>query len=478
MSVVVPAIPHHLSLLDDPQALYQFLLAHQEQLAVNQTKLFSFSQRIEPIDPLQALAHLGAQETVHFYAENPSQSEVSLSYGIAQSQEILTNDRFSQAHHFIESCFQTIIRVPGKEGFSLAPTIFSGFNFFPEFQAQAPFPPAFLVLPQFQIQKNQQGCFLTCNISLENSTNLIDLVKDIIEQLKIISSLSRSGARLNLPTPTDARLCSRLLISPSVLHASICSTLSAIEARQLSKVVLAQALDLETIEPFYVHRCLQNLQRSYGHCHLYSLGNGRGQCFVGASPERLLSIRNQHLITDALAGSAPRGQSLHQDQQLAAQLLNNPKEQREHQAVIEFILHTLTQLGLSPRRSPLRLLKLSNIQHLWTPIQSPMPAGLHPLDLIAKLHPTPAVAGVPTAQACDTIRRYETFDRSLYGAPLGWIDADGNSEFIVGIRSALLSQYQARLFAGAGIVAGSDPKKELAEIELKLQALWRALTNT
>jgi menaquinone-specific isochorismate synthase len=94
---------------------------------------------------------------------------------------------------------------------------------------------------------------------------------------------------------------------------------------------------------------------------------------------------------------------------------------------------------------------------------------------VAKLHPTPAVAGVPTEIACEEIRQYETFDRSLYAAPLGWINYQGNGEFIVGIRSALIEGNRAHLYAGAGIVAGSDPDKEMAEIQLKFQALLKAL---
>jgi menaquinone-specific isochorismate synthase len=97
------------------------------------------------------------------------------------------------------------------------------------------------------------------------------------------------------------------------------------------------------------------------------------------------------------------------------------------------------------------------------------------LDIVAKLHPTPAVAGVPTEFACEQIRLFETFDRSLYAGPIGWVDCQGNGEFIVGIRSASIEGNKARLYAGAGIVAGSDPDKELAEIQLKLQSLFKAL---
>lgn len=239
--------------------------------------------------------------------------------------------------------------------------------------------------------------------------------------------------------------------------------------------MLATALDLDYGSRLNVAHCLQRLRQQYGDCYLFSWGNGQGDCFVGASPERLLSLHNQQLVTDALAGSAPRDVDVQGDRQLGQELLHNPKELREHQAVLDYLLQRLRALGLSPQASSLKLLKLANIQHLWTQIQAPLPPHIHPLALVQQLHPTPAVAGVPVAIAEDLIRRHETFDRNLYAAPLGWLDSEGNAEFIVGIRSALLSRNRARLYAGAGIVAGSDPLKEVAEIELKLQTLWRSL---
>lgn len=190
----------------------------------------------------------------------------------------------------------------------------------------------------------------------------------------------------------------------------------------------------------------------------------------------MINVRDGQLITDALAGSAPRGKTEIEDDSFAKKLLNSEKEKREHQAVSEFLIQRLSELGLKPQRSPLKLLKLSNIQHLWTPIYSRLPSHIHPLEIVAKLHPTPAVAGVPTEIACQQIRQYETFDRDLYAAPIGWVDYRGNSEFIVGIRSALIEGNRARLYAGAGIVAGSDPDREMTEIKLKFQALLKALT--
>ena len=124
---------------------------------------------------------------------------------------------------------------------------------------------------------------------------------------------------------------------------------------------------------------------------------------------------------------------------------------------------------------PLQLLRLSSIQHLWTPIYAHLPLNLEPLEIVEQLHPTPAVAGTPTEIACEKIRHYEKFDRSLYASPLGWVDDRGNCEFIVGIRSALIDGNQAKLYAGAGIVSGSNPSKEFAEVQLKLQSLLEAL---
>ena len=252
--------------------------------------------------------------------------------------------------------------------------------------------------------------------------------------------------------------------------------LALIQHQQLNKIVLAHAIEATAPKAFQVMESLNNLRQLHPDCYVFSVSNGQGQTFIGASPERLLGIRDRELSTDALAGSAPRGNTTSQDAQLAQALLNSPKEQHEHQVVIDFVSQSLSRLGLMPRYAPQPgLLQLANIQHLWTPVQATLSNGIHPLQILAALHPTPAVAGVPRDLACEQIRRCETFERALYAAPLGWIDHQENSEFIVGIRSALIEGRRARLYAGAGIVAGSDPERELAEIRLKLQALLAAL---
>jgi len=118
------------------------------------------------------------------------------------------------------------------------------------------------------------------------------------------------------------------------------------------------------------------------------------------------------------------------------------------------------------------------VQHLHLPISATLPAGMHILDLVARLHPTPAVGGTPRVPAVAAIARLEPFARGLYAGPQGWVDHRGGGEFFVGIRSALVDGHSATVYAGAGIVAGSSPEKEFAETELKFKALIEALTNS
>ena len=262
---------------------------------------------------------------------------------------------------------------------------------------------------------------------------------------------------------------------PDYFKSVVRSVLDSIASNEISKVVVAHATDIHSANSFKVIESLSNLRQLHPDCYIFSTSNGKGQSFVGASPERLISVQNRQLVTDALAGSAPRGNNSTEDLHLANSLLKNRKEKREHQAVKDFTLERLQSIGLKPQQLPLQILKLSNIQHLWTAIYAQLPPDVKPLEIVELLHPTPAVAGVSTEAACEKISDYEKFDRSLYAAPLGWVDSEGNCEFIVGIRSALIDGDRARLYAGAGIVSGSNADKEFDEVQLKIQSLLKAL---
>jgi menaquinone-specific isochorismate synthase len=184
------------------------------------------------------------------------------------------------------------------------------------------------------------------------------------------------------------------------------------------------------------------------------------------------------LETEALAGSIRRGVGASEDAALASALLSSEKDLREQRDVLEDIVARLKPLGLTLEFAPKpQLRRLANVQHLHTPVRAVLPETVRLLDVLAALHPTPAVGGSPRLAAVERIRELEGFPRGLYAGALGWLNARGGGEFFVGIRSALVDGATARVFAGAGIVAGSTPEKEFAETELKFRAMLGALAE-
>jgi menaquinone-specific isochorismate synthase len=474
MFTAVPVISAHANLIQDQQELYQFLSACQEKSSGNGgSQLVSFSQKIDPIDPLAILEGILPANQLYFYWESRRQGEAILGYGVTKSLTIDSVNRFQESQKFIEECSRHTIQV--GESVDSRPYWFCSFTFFANSRLQpSPFPSATIFLPQVQIVKKQGNYSLVINCSINPKINLKLLLEQISHNTQFIDRFKfRELQHIEKQTLSEERNDKN---NPYQTYKStVDSALKSIQSHRFSKLVLAHALEVTAPKNFQITACLSHLRNHHPDCTIFSVSNGKGYHFIGASPERLISIHNQQLITDALAGSAPRGKNNQEDKKLAQKLLKSDKERREHQAVSDFINHKLYQLGLIPHSAPLQLLKLSNIQHLWTPIYAEIKPHIHPLQIIAQLHPTPAVAGVPSEIACEQIRLYETFERGLYAAPLGWIDSQGNSEFIVGIRSALIQGNYAQLYAGAGIVAGSNPNKELAEIQLKFQALMKSL---
>ena len=471
--------PYRKALFQNPQELNQFLAECQGDLSEQKpSQIISISQKISQVDPLTVLHQFAQPQHLSFYFEKKDRatdhSVAIAAFGATAHLQIEGKNRFQLAQEFISETLSRTIAIGETHSPLTGPHFFCGFTFFDQIsQENSPFAAATVFLPEWQVVRQPQGCLLVANLAIDAETRLELTVERWWQTLQKIQAICDrlpsfvfSNSTLFPPqNVTDLRQFQR----------AVRSVLAAIQAGHLHKAVQAHAVDVTSPLPFHLTRSLHNLRTLYPDCAVFAIGNGKGQTFMGASPERLVSLQQRHLITDALAGSAPRGQTASEDTQIADRLLTSPKELHEHQVVSQFITQQLIRLGLSPQRSPLRLLQLSQIQHLHTPIQALVPDEVSLLEIVAALHPTPAVAGVPRALACDHIRQHEGFERSLYAAPIGWLDHQGNGEFIVGIRSALLNGCTARLFAGAGIVAGSTPDRELAEVQLKLQTLLSAL---
>ncbi len=456
--------PHRQLLYHSCEAIFELLDANRHH------SLVSLALPLSKVDPLVALSALGLVSQSYFYWEHGDRSLALLD--VTLTQDVCGINRFAQAEAFIQQVSDDI-QIIGAEG-STEPRFYCRFPFFDAPTATSPFATSQICLPKWQISRYRGISNLVVNLQLDRSTDLVQLAAEISA---MIAQLNHLAGRSLSTSQSDVRLHSDQE-AIDLLETAISKSLAAIDRQELQKIVLAHSCLVTASQDFSIPRCLDNLRQNHPDCYTFAINDGWGNCFLGASPERLVSVFDRQLVCDALAGSAPRSQLPHEDQQLAQQLLASPKEQHEHQLVRDFIVNSLQRLGLNPRwnKQP-QLLALTNIQHVWTPIQSALKAGLHPLAVVAALHPTPAVAGLPRDLACKKIQALEAVDRSLYAAPIGWIDITGNCELVVGIRSALITGNQARLFAGAGIVAGSEIDREVAEIQLKFQSLYQALSG-
>ncbi|HEY0936929.1 MAG TPA: isochorismate synthase [Trebonia sp.] len=239
----------------------------------------------------------------------------------------------------------------------------------------------------------------------------------------------------------------------------------------LRKVVLARDLHASADRPVDARVLLRRLAARYPGCYTFSCDG-----MVGATPELLIRKDGWEVSSLVLAGTAPRGATPAQDSELARGLLGSAKENEEHEYAAASLRDTLAPLCAAMYIAPRpELIRLANVQHLGTRVRGTLSAAKSALSLLAAVHPTAAVGGTPTAEAVEAIRELESMDRERYAGPVGWIDADGNGEWGIALRCAQLDGSRARLFAGCGIVAGSDPEAELAETESKFRPMRTAL---
>ncbi|NVB83847.1 MAG: isochorismate synthase [Kofleriaceae bacterium] len=258
----------------------------------------------------------------------------------------------------------------------------------------------------------------------------------------------------------------------------VSSITDAIARGEVAKVVAARSAVVTLADVARIPDMLAQLDERQTECvRLLVRPDGGGNAFVAATPERLVRLAGSTVSCDALAGSVARRAEV-PDAETAATLLGSAKDRREHALVVDAIASALHQLGAEvsmPDAPGVRTLR--QILHLHTPITAELREPRHVLELAAALHPTPAVGGTPTAMATEWISTSES-PRGWYASPVGWFDLDGNGELAVAIRSGVIAGERAHLWAGAGIVAGSDPDRELAETDLKLRAMLGALGVT
>lgn len=280
------------------------------------------------------------------------------------------------------------------------------------------------------------------------------------------------------PDPHDHRSPDSFTLTSLRPHdeflACVEAAVAAIDAGAFDKVVLAREVVVEANRPIVLPEVLERLRTLYPSTMVFSIDG-----FVGASPELLVSRNGDDLVSHPLAGTFARSGDPAVDERMAAALMDSGKDRQEHRYVVDAIAAALSPLAgeLDVPEVP-SIVQLRNVLHLGTRISGRL-SGERPsaFELVALLHPTPAVGGTPSGAALAWLREHEGLDRGRYAGPVGWVDAKGDGAFALGIRSADIEDSRARLVAGVGIVKGSDPESELAETQLKLQALLAAVVR-
>jgi menaquinone-specific isochorismate synthase len=456
----------------DREALRSFLAGCRDSA---QTKghfqVASISLKVRHIAPLAVLQSIYEPGELHFYVERIAAEEALAGAEAVVSATFSGEDRFAEARAFADGVLGNTVAIGDLDQPFSGPHFFCAFTFADDSRAVGPFPAATVFLPRWQVSRYRAGYGAVANLRVDADSDIDALTT------RVWAAYEKFGAfDYSAPAAASVPEVRRHEADPEDYIRAVRTALGEIESGAYEKIVLARAVELEAAAPWRPLETLNRLRERFAGCFAFSFGGGGGRSFFGATPERLLRVRDRRVSTEAIAGSAPRGATASEDAALGRALLESEKDLREHACVRDSILRRLGKAGLEGEAaaSP-GLFQLANVQHLRTGIEAPIRNGAHPLEIAACLHPTPAVGGTPRDAAVARIRALEGFDRGLYAGLLGWFDHAGDGEFVVGIRSALIDGTRARLHAGAGIVRGSDPAAESAETELKLRALLDVL---
>lgn len=348
------------------------------------------------------------------------------------------------------------------------PRLFGGFAFAPagaNSEHWSAFGAARFVLPRITYAVQDGAASLTLAIERR------ELERGTSDALALFERACALLAAPRAPTPGQAVVpATRRDGDPGVFEGQVEELVARIQRGELSKVVVAREVPLSFATPLDPVATVVGLREQAPECVRFAFRFGDAT-FLGATPERLLHKRGRRLETEALAGSIDAGADSPE-----RRLQASAKDLEEHALVVSAITSALAPLCDAPRlpaRPGVRSLK--HLLHLCTPIQAVLSRDAHVLELLERLHPTPAVGGVPTAAALDCIERFESFDRGWYAGAIGWFDAQDDADFNVALRSGLVRSDRAWLYAGAGIVQQSQAQLEYAETTLKLSAMLSSL---
>lgn len=416
-------------------------------------RIASVPTTVDPLDLVRAGAPLFA--SAHYFSTPGGDACSGL--GVAWSCSAGGDDRFG----LLERAFESAPDVPEHV------RLFLGFSFAPDgpgTEVWDGFGAADLVLPRIAI------------LPLGGVSRLLVACPPGVDPESTIAALRalRHPGQPPAPDPGPHSVSSQ----PSVVdyRSEVSDAVATIRAGDLDKVVLGRSVVVTAEAEYVPFDLVAHLSGAYRRCYIFGWQVGLA-AFVGASPELLLDKHGATVRLNPLGGSASRGEGDDEDDRFGEALLASAKDRHEHALVVDDIqerLGPLTTKLVVPEEPTLR--RTTAVQHLSTEVVGTLSQGTTPFELLDILHPTPAVGGTPRATALSLIDKLEGLDRGWYAGGIGWVTPSGDCRLALGLRCGLVRGGEARLFAGAGIVADSDPESELIETRLKLRPMLDLLS--
>jgi salicylate biosynthesis isochorismate synthase/menaquinone-specific isochorismate synthase len=434
------------------------------------------------VDPTQVVCASRRRGEHWFVFEQPDRGSAALA-GVGKAIELQAagEARFESVAERWRSLAANAVGDPadGSESGG-GPVAVGGFSFAPDGGSSphwAGFEPASLVVPEVALSRRERDGRTLVQMTLAALASPDDLPEELLARLLArISELRERPLPLLDPAPAG-RFQVASAMPPEHFESAVARARELIAAGRIEKIVLAREVQVHAPAPYDPAGVLGVLREEFPSCFTFCVGRGDA-AFLAASPELLIRREGHRVSTLALAGSTRRSADPAVDAHLGEQLLRDESYREEHLIVARRIERTLRPHAVWVAAAPEpELVRIANIQHLATPIRAQMTSPMDALQLVGLMHPTPAVGGEPLASAAPLIPALEGLDRGWYAGPVGWTDATGDGEFCVALRCALLRGSVARCYAGNGIVRDSEPAAELAETEVKLQALLPLLTG-
>jgi salicylate biosynthesis isochorismate synthase len=425
---------------------------------VSQEPLLCRSESCGPVDPLHVFAAAGRAR--RFYWEQPTAGRFRVGVGCAERLVVRGPDRFQ---HMEAAARELFGRISWEGDGPRVAQLVGGFAFAPGSTGAAPwqgFADGELRLPDLLYASDGDAHWRQAFPA------------------SAWSGLEIEPPRLGQPVRGSVEINSN---DARTYKDCVRRALADIAAGRLDKVVVVRAARVKARSAIDAVSWLVALRERFPGCTLFAVGEG-DSVFLGASPERLVRLAGDKVETAAIAGTAPRGSSRTADQAIGEALRQNAKNNEEHAIVVRHLVSALSECCDTVEVDPApRLLKTRTVQHLFTGLRARRraEAPFSLLQLVQRLHPTPAVGGNPREAALAWLAQHEPVARGWFAGPVGFLQSDGDGEFVVALRSALTQGHAATAWAGAGIVAGSEPDAEFTETELKLRTvlgplLWGA----